>query len=52
MIREITYLLDEKGDKKLSVCKYDKERCCNCMTYSILSDDLTHYECAKCGATK
>lgn len=36
----------------ISICNYDKERCCHCMTKSIESEDKTHFYCGKCGATK
>ena len=51
-MEEKIFLLDEEGEWKLSQCKYDKDRCCYCMTYSILSQDRTHYNCGKCGAVK
>jgi len=46
------YLLDEDGEPEISLCNYDKENCCNCMTKSIQSEDKTHYNCGKCGAIK
>ena len=39
-------------EAELTQCNYDKENCCYCMTYSILSEDGTHYNCGKCGAIK
>lgn len=51
-MNEPTFLLEENGEPKISKCSYDKEKCCNCMTYSILHEDKTHYICGKCGATK
>lgn len=39
-------------DEELTLCSYDEENCCNCMTKSINSDDKTHFICGKCGATK
>lgn len=52
MEEEKKYLLGEDGKPKLSLCKYDTENCCNCMTYSIKYDGVTPYRCAKCRATK
>ena len=46
------YLLDIDGEPKITICNYDKLRCCNCLTKSILSEDRTHYNCEKCGAIK
>ena len=46
------YRLDEEGNPAISLCNYDKERCCNCMTKSVDVDDGTHFICGKCGATK
>lgn len=41
-----------ENEEELTLCNYDKERCCNCMTKSIPSKDGTHMVCGKCGATK
>lgn len=40
------------NETEISLCNYDKEKCCGCVTKSILSEDKTHYTCGKCGATK
>jgi hypothetical protein len=37
----------EQTDGEISLC-----RKCYCMTKSIVSEDGTHYNCGKCGATK
>ncbi len=39
-------------DAEISLCKYDRIRCCHCMTKSIQSEDKTHFNCGKCGALK
>ena len=43
---------EETGMETISLCNYDKEKCCYCMTKSILSEDGTHFQCGKCGASK
>lgn len=47
-----TLRLNKNGEVDISLCNYDKERRCGCMTISILSEDGTHFVCGKCGATK
>lgn len=50
-MKEQRYLLDEYGQPKISLCRYDPKHC-GCITKSVLSEDSTHYNCEKCGATK
>lgn len=49
---ELIFLSNKNGEPNISICKYDKERCCGCATKSVLSEDKTHYRCGKCGAMK
>lgn len=51
-MKDKKFFLNEHGEPAISLCQYDKERCCSCMTKSILSEDGTHHNCEKCGAVK
>ena len=48
--RTETGLTEDLAEADISLCNLMGG--CHCMTYSILSEDSTHFKCGKCGNTK